>query len=283
MPVPVHILTMSCPDRPGIVASMSQGLLDLDANIIDNAQHSDPASGLFCMRTRFDAPFEHASDVAAVLQPRADALAAALHVRREDQPPKVLVLVSKHDHCLIDLLQRWRAGEMPVRLAGVVSNHPDLEHLAVAAGVPFDHLPVTRDTKADAERELRRIVHDRDVELVVLARYMQILSDELTRELDGRIINIHHSFLPGFKGAKPYHQAWDRGVKLIGATAHFVTGDLDEGPIIEQDVTRVHHGVSAEQMVVLGKDIERVVLSRAVKAWAEGRVFLVGHRTVVFP
>ena len=274
---------MSCPDRPDIVASMSQGLLELDANIIDNAQHSDLASGRFCMRTRFDAPFDHARDVTAALQPRADVLGAALKVRREDLPPKVLIMVSKHDHCLIDLLQRWRASELPVRLAGVVSNHPDLAHLAADAGVSFDHLTITAATKAEAEQQLRRIVHDRGVELIVLARYMQILSDDITRDLDGRIINIHHSFLPGFKGAKPYHQAWERGVKLIGATAHFVTGDLDEGPIIEQDVTRVHHGVSAEQMVVLGKDIERVVLSRAVKAWAEGRVFLVGRRTVVFP
>ena len=274
---------MTCPDRPGIVASMAQGLLELDANIIDNAQHGDAASGLFCMRTRFDVAIDDAEAVAAALAPQADALGAELRVRREDAPPRVLVLVSKHDHCLIDLLQRWRAGELPVRLAGVVSNHPDLAHLADAAGVPFDHVPVTTATKPAAEQRLRDLVAERDADLVVLARYMQILSDELTRDLDGRVINIHHSFLPGFKGAKPYHQAWERGVKLIGATAHFVTGDLDEGPIIEQDVTRVHHGVSAEEMVVLGKDIERVVLSRAVKAWAEGRVFLVGQRTVVFP
>ncbi|MEZ5220236.1 MAG: formyltetrahydrofolate deformylase [Ilumatobacteraceae bacterium] len=281
--MPVHILTMTCPDRPGIVASMAQGLLDLDANIIDNAQHGDAASGLFCMRTRFDVAIDDAAEVAAALAPRADALGADLRVRREDAPPRVLVLVSKHDHCLIDLLQRWRAGELPVRLAGVVSNHPDLADLAHAAGVPFDHVPVTAATKPAAEQRLRDLVAARGADLVVLARYMQILSDELARDLDGRVINIHHSFLPGFKGAKPYHQAWERGVKLIGATAHFVTGDLDEGPIIEQDVTRVHHGVSAEEMVVLGKDIERVVLSRAVKAWAEGRVFLVGQRTVVFP
>ena len=281
--MPVHILTMSCPDRPGIVASVAQGLLELDANIIDNAQHGDATSGLFCMRTRFEAPHEHAADIVTALRPRADALAANLHVRREDQPPAVLLMVSKHDHCLIDLLQRWRAGELPVRLAGIVSNHPDLQHLADAAGVPFDHIPVTAATKAEAEQQLQQIVRDRNVELVVLARYMQILSDGLTRELDGRIINIHHSFLPGFKGARPYHQAWERGVKLIGATAHFVTGDLDEGPIIDQDVARVSHAVSAEQMVVMGKDIERVVLSRAVKAWAEGRVFLIGTRTVVFP
>jgi formyltetrahydrofolate deformylase len=281
--VPSHILTMSCPDKPGIVASIAQGLVDLDANIIDNAQHRDAASGLFCMRTRFESAHEHASDVAAALQSRADALSAGLHVRREDQPPAVLLMVSKHDHCLIDLLQRWRAGELPVRLAGIVSNHPDLEPLAVSAGVPFDHIPVTSETKPEAERRLQQIVRDRNVELVVLARYMQILSDGLTRELDGRIINIHHSFLPGFKGARPYHQAWERGVKLIGATAHFVTGDLDEGPIIDQDVARVSHAVSADEMVGLGKDIERVVLSRAVKAWAEGRVFLIGSRTVVFP
>ncbi len=279
----MHILSMSCRDRPGIIASVSQGLVELEANIIDNAQHTDPGSGLFCMRTRFDAPIDEASEIVQALQVRAAALDAELRVRREDQPPNVLILVSKHDHCLIDLLHRWRAGELPIRLAGVVSNHPDLEQLAIDAQVPFDLVPVTRDTKAAAEAELHRIVRDRGVDLVVLARYMQILSDDLARELDGRIINIHHSFLPGFKGARPYHQAWERGVKLIGATAHFVTGDLDEGPIIEQDVTRVHHGVSAEQMVVLGKDIERVVLSRAVKAWAEGRVFLVGSRTVVFP
>ena len=231
--MPVHILTMSCPDRPGIVASMAQGLFELGANIIDNAQHGDEASGLFCMRTRFESSHEHAVDVETALQARADELGAALHVRREDEPPRVLIMVSKHDHCLVDLLHRWSAGELPVHLAGIVSNHPDLAHLATGAGVPFHHVPVTPATKADAEDRLRSIIRDERVELVVLARYMQILSDELTRELDGRIINIHHSFLPGFKGAKPYHQAWDRGVKLIGATAHFVTGDLDEGPIIE--------------------------------------------------
>jgi formyltetrahydrofolate deformylase len=274
---------MSCPDRPGIVASIAQGLFELDANIIDNAQHGDATSGLFCMRTRFDAPHERSADVASALAARVAALGAMSHVRREDEPPSVLLMVSKHDHCLIDLLQRWRAGELPVRLAGIVSNHPDLQHLADAAGVPFDHIPVTAATKPDAEARLLEIVAERQVELVVLARYMQILSDDFTRTLDGRIINIHHSFLPGFKGARPYHQAWERGVKLIGATAHFVTGDLDEGPIIDQDVARVSHAIDADQMVVLGKDIERVVLSRAVKAWAEGRVFLIGTRTVVFP
>jgi formyltetrahydrofolate deformylase len=281
--VPIHILTMSCPDRPGIVASIAQGLLDVGANIVDNAQHGDETSGLFCMRTRLDAPVERSADITDALRERADALGATLRVRREDERPTVLLMVSKHDHCLIDLLQRWRAGELPVHVGAVVSNHPDLEPLATAAGVPFEHVPVTKDTKPAAEARLRELVAATGAELVVLARYMQILSDELTRELDGRIINIHHSFLPGFKGARPYHQAWDRGVKLIGATAHFVTGDLDEGPIIEQDVARVHHAVSADEMVVLGKDIERVVLSRAVKAWAEGRVFLVGQRTVVFP
>jgi len=281
--VPIHILTLSCPDRPGIVASIAQGLLDLDANIVDNAQHGDAESGVFCMRTRFEAPHGRSADIVDALRARAEALGATLAVRREDEPPTVLVMVSKHDHCLIDLLQRWRAGEMPVRIGAIVSNHPDLEPLAVAAGVPFEHVPVTRETKPAAEHRLRQIVRDFGAELVILARYMQILSDDLTRELDGRIINIHHSFLPGFKGARPYHQAWDRGVKLIGATAHFVTGDLDEGPIIEQDVARVHHAVTADEMVVLGKDVERVVLSRGVKAWAEGRVFLVGQRTVVFP
>jgi formyltetrahydrofolate deformylase len=216
------------------------------------------------------------------LAPRASALGASWEVRREDDHPRVLVLVSKYDHCLVDLLQRWRAGELPARIPLVVSNHPDLGDLVRSYGVPFEHIPVTAATKADAEGRLLELVREHRVDLVVLARYMQILSDRLCAELAGRAINIHHSFLPGFKGAKPYHQAWDRGVKLIGATAHYVTAELDEGPIIDQDVARVTHADTAERMVVVGKDIERLVLSRAVTAHVEGRVFLLGHRTVVF-
>jgi formyltetrahydrofolate deformylase len=277
-----HILTLSCPDRPGIVASVAQGLFELGANIVENAQFSDTASGMFCMRTRFTAPTDEAHAVMQSLATRASALGASWEVRREDDHPRVLVLVSKYDHCLVDLLQRWRAGELPARIPLVVSNHPDLGDLVRSYGVPFEHIPVTAATKADAEGRLLELVREHRVDLVVLARYMQILSDRLCAELAGRAINIHHSFLPGFKGAKPYHQAWDRGVKLIGATAHYVTAELDEGPIIDQDVARVTHADTAERMVVVGKDIERLVLSRAVTAHVEGRVFLLGHRTVVF-
>ena len=279
--MPVHILTLSCPDRPGIVAAVAQHLYEVDANILDNAQFSDPASGQFCMRTRFEAPNDAAA-ITTELRPAIAAFNAEFRIRREDARPKVLVLVSKIDHCLVDLLQRWQAGELPITIDMIVSNHRDLEDVAEAAHVPFHHIPVTAPTKLAAERELRRLLVERSIDLVVLARYMQILSQDLTEDLAGKAINIHHSFLPGFKGARPYHQAWARGVKLIGATAHFVTGDLDEGPIIEQDVARVSHSLSAEQMAVLGKDVERITLSRAVKAWAEGRVFLVGDRVVVF-
>lgn len=281
--MPIHILTLSCPDRPGIVASIGQGLFDLGANIIDNAQFGDPSSAMFCMRTRLEAPFERAADIEEALRSRVAALKATLTVRREDEPPRVLIMVSKHDHCLVDIVQRWRAHELPIAIELIVSNHPDLEPIATSAGIDFEHVPVTPETKRAAEDRLRSLVAERSIDLVVLARYMQILSDEFARELDGRVINIHHSFLPGFKGARPYNQAWERGVKLIGATAHFVTGDLDEGPIIDQDVARVSHALSAEQMAILGKDVERIVLSRAVKAWAEGRVFLLGSKTVVFP
>lgn len=277
-----HLLTLSCPDRPGIVASIAQGLLDLGANILENAQFGELSSNLFCMRTVFELPEDDPATVRVALAPRADALDAHWTVRRVDDRPRVMIMVSKHDHCLVDLLHRWQAGELPVELPVVVSNHPDLGPLVEAAGIPFEHVPVTAATKAEAEARLRALVAEHRIDLVVLARYMQILSDEFAASMAGRVINIHHSFLPGFKGAKPYHQAWDRGVKLIGATAHFVTGDLDEGPIIDQDVTRISHAATAEQMVILGKDVERLVLSRAVKAWAEGRVFLLGHRTVVF-
>lgn len=279
--MPTHVLTLICPDRPGIVASIAQGLFDVGANILDNHQFGDAPSGLFCMRTRFAAEAT-ADEVTAALAPRAADLGATMRIRPESTHPRVLLMVSKHDHCLVDILHRWQAGEMPLDIALVVSNHPDLEPIARAAGVEFLHIPVTADTKPAAEQRLKALVEQRDIDLVVLARYMQVLSDDLCTTLAGRVINIHHSFLPGFKGAKPYHQAWDRGVKLIGATAHFVTADLDEGPIIDQDVARVTHAVSAEEMVVLGKDLERIVLSRALKAWAEGRVFLLGHRTVVF-
>ncbi len=271
-----HILTLVCPDRPGIVASIADGLLRLDANIVENAQFSDLPTGMFCIRTRFDSPIDDARQIEAALRERAETLDAELRVRRDDARCRTLILVSKYDHCLVDLLYRWRAGELLIDIPLVVSNHPDLSAEVTSYGIEFQHVAAGDDDR------LRHLVETHDIELVVLARYMQIVSDGLCREWAGRMINIHHSFLPSFKGAKPYHQAWERGVKVIGATAHYVTPDLDEGPIIDQDVARVAHSHSPEQMVIIGRDLERLVLSRAVKAHSEGRVFLLGRRTVVF-
>ncbi|HXH58715.1 formyltetrahydrofolate deformylase [Iamia sp.] len=278
-----HVLTLTCPDRPGIVASMSQGLLELGANIIESAQFGDEATATFCMRTRFDAPLDEPDEVTAALRTRAGELQAAMTVRRPDRPMRALVLVSTYDHCLVDLLYRWHAGELPIEIPLVVSNHPHLSGLVDRSGVAFEHVPVTPETRATSEARLLDLVASHDVEVVVLARYMQVLSGELCRRLAGRAVNIHHSFLPGFKGARPYHQAWARGVKVIGATAHYATAELDEGPIIDQDVARVSHAHGPDELRVVGRDLERVVLARAVKAHAEGRVFLLGDRTVVLP
>jgi len=278
----MHILTLACPDRPGIVASIAEGLLEVDANILENAQFGDVPTSTFCMRTRFETPIEDADVIAAALAPRAAALGGDLRVRRHEQRTRTLVMVSKYDHCLVDLLYRWKADELPIDIPLVVSNHEDLGDEVRAHGIGFEHVPVTALTKPEAEGRLLDLVAEHDIQLVVLARYMQVLSPGLCHALAGRIVNIHHSFLPGFKGAKPYHQAWQRGVKVIGATAHYVTADLDEGPIIEQDVAHVSHSQDADQMRIIGRDLERSVLSRAVKAHAEGRVFLLGHRTVVF-
>ncbi len=278
----VHILTLVCPDRPGIVHSVSEGLLEVDANILENAQFGDQPTGTFCMRTRFETPIDDSAAIVATLQPRATALRADLAVRREDRRCRTLVLVSRYDHCLVDLLYRLRTGELSIDIPVVVSNHPDLEDTVVRHGIPFEYVPVTPETRDDADARLLDLVAEHEIDLVVLARYMQILSSGVCGVLGGRVINIHHSFLPGFKGAKPYHQAWQRGVKLIGATAHYVTADLDEGPIIDQDVARVTHSQDPAEMLIIGRDLERLVLSRAVKAHAEGRVFLLGRRTVVF-
>jgi formyltetrahydrofolate deformylase len=278
----VHILTLACPDRPGIVASISEGLLELEANILENAQFSDVATSAFCMRTRFETPIVSAEAITAALTPRAAALHADLHVRPEEARLRVAVLVSRVDHCLLDLLYRAGMDEMPIDIPVVVSNRTDLADTAARHGIRFEHIPVAPETRADAESRLLDLVAGERIDLLVLARYMQILSDDICGRMAGRIINIHHSFLPSFVGARPYHQAWDRGVKIIGATAHYATADLDEGPIIDQDVARVSHSHTPHQMQVVGRDLERVVLSRAVRAHAEGRVFLLGHRTVVF-
>ena len=278
----MHILTLTCPDRPGIVASIAEGLLGLDANILENAQFGDEATAAFCMRTRFETPVDDAGQIEAALRPRAEALRAELHVRPEERRCRTLVMVSQVDHCLLDLLYRVEMDELLVDIPIVVSNHTALEPTVARHGIAFEHVPVTPDTRAKAESRLLDLVAEHQVDLVVLARYMQILSPDLCAELAGQVINIHHSFLPGFRGPSPYRQAWERGVKLIGATAHYVTAELDEGPIIAQDVAPVAHSQTAKQMQVIGRDLERVVLSRAVEAHAEGRVFLLGHRTVVF-
>ncbi|MDG2114269.1 MAG: formyltetrahydrofolate deformylase [Actinomycetota bacterium] len=281
--MPVHILTMSCPDKKGIVAAMANALLDLDANILQNAQFRDPSTDTFCMRTRFEADIYESDEISIQLQPVVEDLDGHLQVRREDRNRRALLLVSKYDHCLVDLLYRRGTGELPIDVPLVVSNHPDLRDTVLRNGPDFEHVPVTKDTKPEAEGRILGLIDQHRIDFVVLARYMQILSDDFCRQLPGRIINIHHSFLPGFKGAKPYHQAWERGVKLIGATAHYVTADLDEGPIINQDVAAVSHRDTAEQMVTRGRDIERLVLSTAVKAHAEDRIFLLDSaRTVVF-
>jgi formyltetrahydrofolate deformylase len=279
-----HILTLTCDDRPGIVHAVTAALLDVDGNIVENAQFTDPDTNTFCMRTvvATDAdPDTVHRVVSGRLGDRLDT-PEQLRVRPRSQRPRVLIMVSKFDHCLVDLLYRWRNGMLDIDIPLVVSNHPDCQPVAGRYEIPFLHLPVTKDTKPDQEARIKELVVSHDIDLVVLARYMQILSDDLCGFLAGRAINIHHSFLPGFKGAKPYHQAHARGVKLVGATAHFVTADLDEGPIIEQEVARVNHTHTAEQLVELGQDTERIVLARAVRAYAEDRVLRVGDKTVVF-
>ncbi|WP_243058381.1 formyltetrahydrofolate deformylase [Nocardioides sp. SR21] len=277
------VLILSCPDRPGIVHAVSGFLAERGGNILESQQFGDRLSGRFFMRIDVDVPAP-----AGVEGLRADFAEVAgrfdMHVEIHDAaaPYRTLIMVSKHLHCLNDLLFRTSTGSLPIEIPAVVSNHPDAGAMAASYGVPFHHVPVTPDTKPQAEAQLLELVKDLDVQLVVLARYMQVLSDGLCRELSGRAINIHHSFLPSFKGAKPYHQAFDRGVKIVGATAHYVTGDLDEGPIIEQDVMRIDHGYDQDAMVGAGRDVEAQVLSRAVRWHSQSRVLLNGHRTVVF-
>ena len=277
------VLTVQCPDRKGIVHAVSGALLDVGGNIVENAQFEEVESATFCLRTVFEAD-EGAAEVArARLDQRLAGFSAQIMLKPIGVVPRVMIMVSKFDHCLVDLLYRWRTGDLPVEIAAIVSNHPDARPLADSHGVPFVHLPVTAETKPMQEAALLGLIEEYDVALVVLARYMQVLSNDLCERLRGRAINIHHSFLPGFKGARPYHQAYARGVKLVGATAHFVTGDLDEGPIIEQEVVRVTHAHSAEDLTRMGQDVERVVLARAVKLFAEHRIFAVGNKTVIFP
>ena len=277
-----YILTLSCPDRTGIVHAVSGFLLERGGNIEEAAQYSDPATGLFFMRVQFACNQVSEADLRGQLGTFARLFQMTWNLHNTTQPMPAVSLVSKEGHCLNDLLFRWKSGLLPIDIRAIVSNHREFYQLAASYNVPFHHIPVTAANKAEAEAKQYEIIQSEGAELVVLARYMQILSDDLCRKLSGRAINIHHSFLPSFKGAKPYYQAHDRGVKLIGATAHYVTADLDEGPIIEQDVARVDHSKTVEDLTTQGRDTESQVLARAVKWHSEHRVLLNGHKTVIF-
>ncbi|WP_394525219.1 formyltetrahydrofolate deformylase [Paenarthrobacter nicotinovorans] len=275
------VVTLSCPDRPGIVHAVAGALLDAGCNIADSQQYGSPTTGNFFMRVEATTSSTQA-ELAAALQPVADTFGMTWQINPVGRKVRTIILCSKDAHCLNDLLFQQRTGTLPIEVPAIVSNHRDLEELANFYGIPFHHIPVTPETKPQAEAELLKLIAEHDVELTVLARYMQVLSNELCMELNGKAINIHHSFLPSFKGAKPYHQAHARGVKIIGATAHYVTADLDEGPIIEQEVIRVDHARTAAQFVQMGRDVEGRTLAQAVQWHAEHRVLLDGTRTVVF-
>lgn len=277
-----YVLTLSCQDRPGIVHAVSGFLFQHGGNIEEAAQYNDHDTGLFFMRVQFACAQLSQAELRERLGAFAEPFGMRWGLHPLAQPLRTVLFVSKEGHCLNDLLFRWKSGLLPLDIRAIVSNHRDFYQLAASYNVPFHHIPVTAATKAQAEAKQLDIIRAEQAELVVLARYMQILSNELCRELAGRAINIHHSFLPSFKGAKPYYQAHDRGVKLIGATAHYVTADLDEGPIIEQDVARVDHTDTVEDLTALGRDTESQVLARAVKWHGEHRVLLNGHKTVVF-
>ena len=276
------ILTLSCPDKPGIVHAVSGLLLLHNANIEEAAQHSDAHTGLFFMRVQFTADDARYADIDQAVQQTAALwqMTVKLHTTALRMP--TVIMVSQQGHCLNDLLFRWQSGLLPIAIKAIISNHRDFEQLAANYKIPFHHITVTADTKTAAESMQLEIIRASGAELVVLARYMQVLSDSMCQALAGKAINIHHSFLPSFKGAKPYFQAHDRGVKLIGATAHYVTAALDEGPIIEQDVARVDHSLTVEDLTAQGRDTESQVLARAVKWHSEHRVLINGHKTVIF-
>jgi formyltetrahydrofolate deformylase len=277
-----YVLTLSCPDRPGVVAAVAGLLAGLGCNITESQQFGDRDAQRFFMRVQFAAR-QPEDEIRAAFAALAPEFGMVFQVRDLARRPRVLIMVSRFGHCLNDLLYRVRSGTLDIEVVAVASNHPDLRPLTQSHGIDYHHLPVTPGTKVRQEAEVLALVEHYQVDLVVLARYMQVLSEELCQKLAGRAINIHHSFLPSFKGARPYHQAHDRGVKLIGATAHYVTSDLDEGPIIEQEVARVNHSHSPADLVAIGRDVECVALARAVSWHAEQRVLLDGHKTVVFP
>ncbi len=277
-----YILTLSCPDRTGIVHAVSGFLLERGGNIEEAAQYNDHGTGLFFMRVQFACDQLTHEDLQMQWKFFAEPFGMNWKLHATTQPMRAVIMVSKDGHCLNDLLFRWKSGLLKLDIAAIVSNHREFYQLAASYNVPFHHIPVTAATKSQAEAKQLEIIEAERAELVVLARYMQVLSDDLCRKLAGRAINIHHSFLPSFKGARPYYQAHDRGVKLIGATAHYVTADLDEGPIIEQDVARVDHSATVESLTAQGRDTESQVLARAVKWHSEHRVLLNGHKTVIF-
>ncbi|GAB2744831.1 formyltetrahydrofolate deformylase [Melaminivora jejuensis] len=277
-----YILTLSCPDRLGLVHAVSGFLLEHGANIEEAAQYNDHATGLFFMRVQFACDAHDAATLRAHLAEFGAPLQMRLGLYTVGEPMKTVIMVSREGHCLNDLLFRVKSGLLPIQVAAIISNHRDFYQLAASYNIPFHHIPVTAATKPQAEARQYEIIQAEGAELVVLARYMQVLSDDLCQKLAGRAINIHHSFLPSFKGAKPYYQAHERGVKLIGATAHYVTADLDEGPIIEQDVARADHTDTVEDLTARGRDTESLVLARAVKWHSEHRVLPNGHKTVVF-
>jgi formyltetrahydrofolate deformylase len=278
-----YVLTLVCPDRAGIVHAVTGVLVEHGGNIVESQQYGDWSEGRFFMRVRFAVdPDPGIERLRGAFTAVAERFEMWWELWEAAAPYRTLILVSKFSHCLNDLLFRWSKEALQIDVVGIVSNHLDCLPLADSYEVPFHHIPVTPETKPAAEAEMLGLVDSLGVDLVVLARYMQVLSDETCRALTGRAINIHHSFLPSFKGARPYHQAFDRGVKLVGATAHYVTGDLDEGPIIEQDVMRVDHAYDAAALAAAGRDVESQVLSRAVRWHAESRVLLNGHKTVVF-
>ena len=279
-----YLLTLMCPERVGIVHAVSGFFVENGCNILDNRQYSDRPAGRLFMRVHVEAhdPNTTLDALRVGFAPVARSFDMQCELHAADERPRLLLMVSRFGHCLNDLLYRWRIGALKADINGVVSNHPDFEVLAGSYGVPFHHLPVTADTKVAQEARLLEIIERDGIDLVVLARYMQILSDDLCGKLAGAAINIHHSFLPSFKGAKPYHQAYNRGVKLIGATAHYVSPDLDEGPIIEQEVTRVDHALGPEELTAAGREVECLALAHAVQWHVERRVLLNGNRTVVF-
>ena len=275
------IASLQCEDQPGIVHAMTSAVLACGGNIIENQQFTDPTTNSFVMRTRFETS-QNLDGATKALKDGLSKFNPNLRIRPTDQKPRVVVMVTKESHCLRDLLYLVELGELRIEIPLVISNREDLKSLVESHGIKFKYLPVKADSKQDQENEVSKLIDELNIDFVVLARYMQILSKQFCEKLPGRIINIHHSFLPGFKGAKPYHQAHDRGVKIIGASAHFVTNDLDEGPIIEQDVAHVTHIATPDELIAIGRDIERRVLSKAVKYFADDKIFNVGKRTVVF-